>query len=229
MIEKYLEDYYKGKINKDELSRELGLSSYKMDSLLKSKGLLTFNKHLDKLNFKNEQLKKILVGKYQGIRARCSGKQMNRYQHVYNGLEYLNVIDWVAFCNDNSRMLNSMWEEYVSENKNIKYAISIDRVNNDEGYLVNNMQFITHGCNSWKRSIDRPIRAKLVGCKEWKYFMSCAEGCRFYNLRDKDFGEILNNNMYHNNYYSVQHSTIEDVLRENKCKTIEEYYNKFIK
>lgn len=229
MINNYLEDYYNGSIKTGELAGVLGVRPTEMSNYFKQRGLLTYNKHLERLNFENKKLKTILVSKFNSLRGRCNGIKNGRCNHIYEGMSHLNVIEWVDFCNKNKVLLETMWEEYILSNNNLKYTISIDRVDNNKGYEVQNIQFITQGFNSWKANINRPIKAKHKESNEWLYFMSCTEGSRHYNIRDRDFGEILRKDGSYNKDYDVELSDIETVLIEAKCIDIVEYYNKFIK
>lgn len=227
MFEKYLDDYYKCKIKISNIVEKEDINPSKFYTWLKQRGLFSYQEWTNKLNLKNNKLNKNCRQKYSAMVSRCSGKD-DKYGH-YNGMEYPSIITYVEFCNNNKDVAEKIWEKYIGEGRNLKYALSIDRIDDTKGYTPDNMQFVTHGFNSWKRNLDRPIKAKFKDSAKWDYFMSCAEGCRYYNIRDRDFGEILNNTRYHNTNYDIEVCTIEDVLTHNNCKTIEEYYDKFIK
>ena len=106
--------------------------------------------------------------------------------------------------------------------------ISIDRINNDKGYTVDNIQFVSVGFNSWKRNIN-PVRV----CKEddgWRYFMSGEEGSEYYNIRRQSIGDLLRGQFRQiKNIYKVEKSTVDEVLIHNNIPTLEDYYNKLNK
>lgn len=227
MLENYLEDYYKGKINGREISKELGISYYKFEKTLKEKGLKSYVMHFEEMNTGDEELDRLMRKKYSSIVDRCNGGHTDKYGK-YNGMDYLNVIEYVEFCNDNKKELLDLWNIYLENDRELKYAISVDRINDDKGYTVDNIEFVTHGFNAWKRSIDRPIKAKRVNENEWKYFMSCAEGSVSYGLRHQVFGEILRKVKYHRKDFDVIETTVEEVLKNNGVRSVQEYYDKFI-
>jgi hypothetical protein len=121
-----------------------------------------------------------------------------------------------------------MWNFYNTNTRNLRYAISIDRLDDSEGYIKSNMEFVTHGFNSWKRNLSRPVKVIETSSNATYYFMSCMEADRFFNVRIKSFGEILAGKKYHISGYCVVRSDISSVLNYSRCDGIHEYYIKFI-
>lgn len=224
MIGINLEEYYNGRISTTEVTELLGIKNYELSRYFEKRGLYTYNVWLKKLNFKNKELNAMLRNKYKGIKERCNGIN-DKYGH-YTGLQYLNVIQWVNFCNQNKDILEIMWEEYVNHGKNLKYAISIDRVDKNKGYVLGNLEFVPHGYNSWKDHV-RPIKVEYSN--ETYYFLSCQEASRFFNIRNQSIGECLRKEEHRDKRFNVDLSKVETILIHSKCKTLREYYDKYIK
>lgn len=225
-LDKYLDDLYHLKTNFQRISEKENISRSKVGSDLKTKGLISPWIYYGMIDTGIEELDNKLKEKYNSIVTRCNGNNNNKYHEVYHGMEYLPIYEWVNFCNNNKELLNNMWNVYISNNKNIKYAISIDRIDNDKGYIKGNLQFVTHGYNSWKRNI-RPVSVEHNG--KIDYFMSCEEGSEHYGIRRQTIGDLLRGvNRQVRNEYEVKHSTIEKVLKENNVSSTIEYYNKYI-
>ena len=194
---------------------------------MKQEGFKPYARVFDDIDTGINELNILLRNKYKNIVGRCNGSFGDKYGH-YNGLPYITNIEWVKFCNENKNKLINMWNVYLSFNKHSKYAISIDRIDNNKGYINGNLDFVTHGFNSWKRILKRPIKVIRIRDNTIYYFMSCMEGSRYFKIREKIFGEILNNSKYHDKSYTVEITTINEVLQQTNCKSIKEYYKKFI-
>lgn len=225
LSEIHLKEYYKGNLKKREIAEVLNIKECNLCDYLKYKGLKTFNSTLKELDFKNNYLRRVIRNKYSSIQSRCKGLSSDKYGH-YKDMEYLTVIEFVEFCNRNKSTLETMWETYKNSGNNLKYAISIDRIDESKGYELNNIQFVTHGFNSWKSTLKRPVKIENVG--KYYYFMSCAEGSRFFSLREQTIGEYLKG-IRNDNEYIVTVCSVDDVLRHRKTDSIEEYYEKYIK
>ena len=114
----------------------------------------------------------------------------------------------------------------IKENKNSRYSISIDRIDNKKGYFIDNMQFVTHGYNSWKRNV-RPIKVTYKG--QDNYFFSAEEASRFYNTRRQSIGKILRGKSTTEKGYKAIHSTKEEVFKHHNIDSYKEYYEKIFK
>lgn len=227
MFEKYAQDYYKGRIKQSEICKIENLYSHKLYKIMNQEGYKPYTKIFDEINTGIEELNQLLRIKYKNMVGRCNGNFGDKYGH-YKGFDYITNIEWVKFCNTNKGKLIDMWNRYLQNNKDLKYAISIDRVENDKGYIVDNLDFVTHGFNSWKRILERPIKVINILNSTEHYFMSCMEGDRYFGIREKTLGEILNNSKYHNKDYMVEVVAIDEILKQVNCKDIKEYYKRFI-
>lgn len=223
-LDKYLDDLYHLKTNFEKITKQENISRSKVDNDFKQKGLITPRAYYGAIDTGIEELDFTLKQKYNSMVTRCNGNNNNKYHEIYNGMKYIPIYEWVEFCNSQKDLLIDMWDDYTLHNKELKYAISIDRIDNNKGYEKDNLQFVTHGYNSWKRNI-RPISVKHN--EKTNYFMSCEEGSEHYGIRRQTIGDLLRGvKRKVSDDYEVKNSTIEDVLRENNISKPIEYYNK---
>lgn len=228
-LHKYLDDFYHLKISQKDIMERENISRNDLRKDIKNAGILTPQQWRGKINTGIKELDKKLNEIYSGIATRCNGNTNDKYKlKVYDGLDYLSIIEWVEFCNNSKDKLLNLWDDYIKNNKETKYVISIDRIDNNRGYIIDNIQFVSFGFNSWKRNIN-PLRV----CKEnneWEYFMSGEEASRYYNIRRQSIGDLLRGQYREiSNLYEVEKSTIEEVLFYNDISTLENYYNKINK
>ena len=219
MFTKYLDDYYKFKITVKEISKKESVTPSTFHRWLKKESLLPRQKVFSLIKTNDENLKKELYKRYTSMLKRVKSKNVKKYGD-YVGMEYLNIYDFVDFCNERMTSIEKVWESYLNDNS-FKNTLSLDRINNDFGYLKENIQITTHGFNSWKRSV-RPI--KVTHKKEVNYFMTKEEASIFYGLRRQAIGEIANKKKYHLKGYLVEESSIDEVLKNNKIYSLQEYY-----
>lgn len=227
MFEKYKEDYYRGRIKQAEICKLENIYSHKLYKIMEQEGYKPYVRIFDDINTGIEVLNRLLRNKYTDIVGRCNGSYGDTYGH-YNGLEYITNIEWVKFCNKNKEKLVDMWQLYLDNSKDLKDAISIDRIDDNKGYCIENLDFVTHGFNSWKRNLGRPVKVTFIKNNTVEYFMSCIEGDRFFNVRERTLGEIFNNTLYHSKDFKVEKCTIEEVLKNKNCKDIKEYHSKIL-
>jgi hypothetical protein len=198
----------------------LNISRKKLQNILDSKGLKVKYQLFKELNFEGS-LRNTLIWKYKSFAKRCQGLWLDRNHQNYKGLDYMDLEDWVQFCNDNKQKLEAMWKKYIESGKQLKYAISIDRIDNSKGYVIGNVQFVIHGYNSWKNNV-RPVEITHK-CKT-RYFMSCEEASKHYGLNKRTMGNILRQDKYCPKNYIVKLSTKEKVLQSNDVNSMFEYY-----
>jgi len=225
MFEKYANDYYKGRIKQAEICKLENIYSHKLYKIMNEEGYKPYQKVFDGIDTGIKELNRLLRNRYSDIVGRCNGTYGDKYGH-YNGLEYISNIEWVEFCNLNKDKLVEIWYKYII-NKDLKYAVSIDRIEDSKGYILGNLDFVSHGFNSWKRTLLRPIKVIDLQDNEEYYFMSCAEGSDYFNIREQVLSEILRNTLYHDKNFLVEVSTIECVLKNKNCKNIKEYYLRY--
>lgn len=225
MYGKYLSDYYKSKIGVAEICKSVGVTTTTFNRWLKRNGMLNRTQWYAQINTGIKELDAVLRIRYSSMFNRCKGKTTDHYGH-YAGKEYPHIYEWVEFCNNHKEELLNMWNEFVANNKSMKYSISVDRINDEGGYTLDNIQFTTHGFNSWKRNLY-PV--KVIFDNTERFFMSCEEASRFYGIRTRSINECLNHKPHCRKEYTATSSTVNEVLNYSHTKNIAEYYEKFIK
>jgi hypothetical protein len=94
-----------------------------------------------------------LMRMYRNMKSRISGVQKKK-AHLYQGKELLpkdEFYEW-AEC---SPMFMVLWNKYVSSGYQQKLAPTVDRVDSTQGYILENMQWVSHSVNSKRGSISR--------------------------------------------------------------------------
>lgn len=117
------------------------------------------------------------------------------------------------------------WDRYINNNKNLKYAISIDRIDKNKGYILDNIEFVTHGFNSWKDNIT-PIEVIFKDKKY--YFLSSEEGSRYFGEYARVIGACLRKEFHCKKEYIVNISIVRKVLKNKNAINLKEYYNTYI-
>ncbi len=219
---KLLEDYYKLSKGVSEIAKQENVNASAVYEYISEIGLFPRKYYYTTIDTGIPELNEKLKHTYMHIANRCgdSSTARRKYGRIYM-CEYLTVIEWSSFCNNNKGVLLKLWQKYVGSGKKHIHAISIDRKDSGRGYTSENMQFITAGCNSWKRNV-RPLKITKDG--ESNYFMSATEAQEYYGINRQRFGDILRGKELYSNKYIVENSTVEEVLKHNNVKSLEEYY-----
>lgn len=222
MFEKYLSDYYRRKITVSKVCDRENVEPHVFYSFLRSIGEIPFREYYKLIDSGERELDEKLKQIYNGIIQRCNGKQGT--PEGYHGLDYLDIRAWVLFCDTEKESLQNLWKNYLDSDKDYKYAISIDRIDNSEGYIEGNIEFVPLGFNAWKRNI-RPIRVNRGGSKSW--FLSCEEGSRELGVSHSYVGSLLIGARQKENF-SVAESTVNEVLQNRQADDIQDYYRRYI-
>lgn len=220
MFDKYLNDYYIFKVDVKEIAELEECTPSTFNRWLKRNGHTPRQKWFAKIDTGIKELDKVLHDRYIYMLKRCKYKRDDRYER-YKTMEYMPVYEYVEFCNNNKEVVTHLWYTYVGSGRKTKYAISLDRIDNNKGYLKDNVKFVTHGFNSWKRSVF-PIKVTHDGRPD--YFLTKEDASLNYGLRRQSIGEVYNNNPYHVKGYMVEESTVEEVLMMRKMESLFDYY-----
>jgi len=219
---KQLSNYYNGSIKLTDIAKSKNTSVYYIKKYMKLNNIL-YKRDLYKLLDMNDDLSKNLISKHRSIKHRCT-KGDNRGNYI--GLEFMPMLDYIRFCNLNKVKAVNIWKEYLKNNKDLKYAVSIDRLNNNVGYITSNIRFVMNGFNSWKDNVTPLIASfenKLV------YAMSREEIGRKLNLnRVKCVGEAMKGIGKYKSEIKTRLTTREIVLTKNNCSSMQNYYKNFI-
>jgi hypothetical protein len=92
---------------------------------------------------------RIFNHRYMNIKHRCEGKISGG---KYKGIYFCQKDEFIEWCYKKKNMdqFISLWETWRDNNFERKYTPSIDRINNDNGYLPENLQWLTQSENSSK-------------------------------------------------------------------------------
>lgn len=89
-----------------------------------------------------------LSAKYSVMQSRIGGASK---PHLYRGLGIMSRREFLAWGLDDPAF-NKLWWEWQKSGRPMKLAPSIDRIDTQRGYVLGNVQFITHSENSGKAS-----------------------------------------------------------------------------
>ncbi len=108
-----------------------------------------------------------LMRMYRNMQSRVTGVQHLKH-HLYEGLELLprgKFYGW-ANCNPIFHKLFDTWEKSGYDRK---LTPSVDRIDPNKGYVISNMEFVTHSENSRRGALNGPktpvIQMDLSGKK----------------------------------------------------------------
>jgi len=178
----------------------------------------THNTVWQNLEIDDQELRETLNTKYSGMKARTEGRSNKK---KYEGLELLSEPEFIHLCNENKKRILKIWNKYINSGRDLKYALSIDRIDNSLGYTKNNIQFVFNGFNSWKDEIN-PI--KIVKDSETYYFSSSAEAGRFLGCREDDIREPLRNEQYNRQNIDISEISVNKLLSKYNCNNLYSYY-----
>ncbi len=114
------------------------------------------NPHKYSKEIRNKYRKSLLgylKEKHYALMRRCEGFEVKK-AHLYKGLDYLSFDEFVSWA-INSSKYNKLHSDYVKSNYSNKIAPSIDRIDSNKGYTLDNIQWITHSENSRLGAINR--------------------------------------------------------------------------
>lgn len=90
------------------------------------------------LKHKYYMIKRRCTTKYRG--GRKKGKQ---YKNSYYGREYLSQSQWNTWCEQSKGTFMSLWVNWTESGWDKRKSPSIDRIDNNSGYVLGNLQWVT--------------------------------------------------------------------------------------
>lgn len=88
-----------------------------------------------------------IAGAYSGMKQRVEGRGQVKTRHLYKGLPLLARDEFVGWSRE-SLTYRELYAAWVAEGHPLKLTPSIDRIDSSQGYLLENMRWITYGENS---------------------------------------------------------------------------------
>lgn len=223
-LDKYLDDLYRLRVNFKTVAERERVSRSKVGVDFRKRGLISPWIYYGLIDTGINELDEKLKQKYNSIVTRCNGRNNNKYHTVYHGMEYLPIYEWVELCNESLEQLSEMWDKYVLSGRQYKDTISVDRINNDEGYSKDNLRFVPLGFNAWRRNIN-PV--KVTYKNEVDYFMTCEEASEHYDLRRQTIGDLLRGQYREvSDDYTVESTDVSTALTKNNKPDILSYYKR---
>jgi hypothetical protein len=217
--------YWQQGFSLPQIAKELSWSYAKTYKQFRIKYRIDTHKSIwNNLEIEEPKLRLCLNNKYSMIVRRVSGKH-DPY-NTYKGKVLLTEREFVELCNERKQQILRLWNQYVVSGKQLKFAVSIDRVDNNLDYTKDNLQFVTFGFNSWKDLIN-PITVQKHS-EQIQYFGSPEEASRFYNCRPDDLREVLRGEKYNRQNATVTRITISELLKHHNCSDLQEYYSKHL-
>lgn len=90
---------------------------------------------------------------YRNMMSRVTGIQYKK-EHLYLGKEILSREDFYEFSK-NDKSFNELFDAWVASDYDRKLTPSVDRIDSNKGYVLGNIQWITHSENSRKGAQSR--------------------------------------------------------------------------
>lgn len=90
--------------------------------------------------------KGFLMRTYRNMQSRVTGVQSKK-AHLYKGLELLDREDFYNWAIDN-KDFRRLYDRWRNCNYDRKLTPSINRIDSDKGYVLDNIEWVTHSVNS---------------------------------------------------------------------------------
>jgi len=101
-----------------------------------------------------------LMRVYRNMQSRVQGVQWKK-AHLYEGLSILPRADFYAWANSSSDF-HRLWEDWVAAGRGRRLTPSVDRVDTDKGYSLDNMRWLTHSENSRQGAFNRYYKQSYI-------------------------------------------------------------------
>lgn len=99
-----------------------------------------------------------LMRLYRNMLSRVTGVNSKK-KHLYEGKEILSKADFYEWSN-NSAEFHKLYLLYKESNYERKFSPSVDRINPDKGYTLDNMEWVTQQENSRRGAVSKHNKLK---------------------------------------------------------------------
>jgi hypothetical protein len=90
---------------------------------------------------------------YRNMKSRIEGVQWKKH-HLYQGKDLLSKEEFYAWA-ESQPEFHKLYDEWVDSDYQRKLAPSVDRIDSNKGYSIDNMEWVTHSENSRRGSRSR--------------------------------------------------------------------------
>ena len=90
---------------------------------------------------------RLLAHIYRGIVNRCNGVQR---KYSSTGTTPISIAEWKSFCTSTRTEFDKLYDAWEKSGFQRRMAPSIDRIDNNRGYTIDNMQWLSQSDNSRK-------------------------------------------------------------------------------
>jgi len=87
-----------------------------------------------------------LMRMYRNMKSRVTGVQKLKF-HLYQGKEILPKEEFYSWAKSSEKFYQ-LFSQYVESGRDRKLAPSVDRIDSNKGYTIENMEWVTHSENS---------------------------------------------------------------------------------
>lgn len=94
-----------------------------------------------------------LMRAYRNMQSRIAGVQWRKH-HLYRGLPLIGravFYEWALA----SATFHRLWEGWVQAGYDRRFTPSVDRIRSECGYMLDNMEWVTHSENSRRGAVSR--------------------------------------------------------------------------
>lgn len=127
--------------------------------------------------------------KYSEMKDRVTNKKKQCAKYYY-GLQICSIQDFMdRFTND--LIFLQLFEEWKQSGWEYKLTPSIDRIDKLQGYIIPNLQFLTHSDNAKKDQIRLPIKAIFKDGHE-EIFESQTAASQYLHITQSNIWKVLN-------------------------------------
>ncbi len=137
--------------------------------------------------------------KYTQIKQRCENQ--NREDFIkYKGKLQMTMEDFYQFSIENKNLI-FLWTNFQKPGALYSSAPSVDRIDNNKSYSIDNIQWISHGINAQKDQKVRPVSVYLVNGDKLGDFKSLNDAVRYCDVQQSNAWKVLNGTRRHTEGY----------------------------